>query len=380
MTETEARFLDVGTSASPAQSAATETHTLAQLDPLQSATFKIARVLCIFFMTSAHAWPGAARLLDAQTSLVSQAFFFLIVDVLGKASVPLLSLISGLLFVLSFGRRGAVSVLLGKVQTLLIPMVAWSLPMIVILYLEPLATGGTQPSWNTMDWTNALFSITTSPANGPLHFFRDIFVMVLYGAFVMALFGRHPIAGIILAIGIALIEQKSGGLFIFRNQIAFMFMAGMILALLHRVNWRPSWKPIAAAFGAYCVVWQLGWVTSDPQPLLQQRLGELIPRIAVSLLMWRLASETVCRLPQVRQGLSSLEPHIFVVFCSHALTAKLFALVAAILSLSENAWYMPAFLIVQLVTFVIVGVTLSHVLKPFPLLRGKPLGRERQGS
>ncbi len=331
-------------------------------------------------MTSTHAWPGATRLLDAQGSLASQVFLDVIVDVLGRASVPLLSLISGLLFVLSFRRRGAAAVLQGKVQTLIVPMVAWSLPMIAILYLEPIATGALPPAWTTIDWVNALFSVTSSPANGPLHFFRDIFVMAIYGSLVLALFNRNRSAGIALAILIALLEQKSGGLFVFRNQIALMFMAGMLLALLHRVNWQPGWFLIGAACLAYLLVWKAGWITTDPQPLLHQRVGELVPRIAVSLLMWRLASEIVLRLPKVLHGVSSIEPHIFVIFCSHALTAKVFALAAAVLSLSENAWYMPMFLILQLMTFVLVGVALSHLLRPFPLLRGKPLKRRREAE
>jgi hypothetical protein len=61
-----------------------------------STTIKMARVLCIIFMTSTHAWPGSERMLSADAPAIAQAFYFLVVDVFGRASVPLLSLMSGL--------------------------------------------------------------------------------------------------------------------------------------------------------------------------------------------------------------------------------------------------------------------------------------------
>lgn len=342
-----------------------------KLDSTQSTSFRIARVLCIIFMTSTHAWPGSTRILNADTSIFSATIYFVIVDLFGRASVPLLSLISGLLFVLSIDRRGAKSVLASKFQTLLVPLVAWSAPMIVLLHLEPSITGSSPLRWDLMTWVNSLFSITASPANGPLHFFRDIFVMVCYGCLILTVARRHQRIGVVLALAIALLEQKAGGFLIFRNQIAVMFIAGMLMAMLGGINWRPGWKALASAFIAYALVWAFGWLDRTNDGILVQRLGELVPRIAVSLLMWRISHAIVTGWPLLTRWLSRLEPHIFVVFCAHALLVKPFALVATRSQISEDDPFFLGFLLLQMVVFVVVGVILSHFLKPFPWLRGK---------
>lgn len=337
----------------------------------QSATIKIARVLCIIFMTSTHAWPGSGRMLDADAPLFAQAFYWVVVDMFGRASVPLLSLMSGLLFVSSFYRRGTFSVIRGKFKTLIVPMVAWSIPMIAILFAEPLVTGAPALQWSGMDWANALFSITASPANGPLHFFRDIFIMALYGCLILALFRWNRAAGVVLAVGIALLEQKAGGFLLFRNQIAFLYIAGLLLAVGGHVGWRPGWLVVSAGLICYALVWYAGLLEGEPRNLLEQRTAELVPRIAVSLLMWRLAFLLASRAKGLREALIRLEPHIFVVFCCHALLVKPFGLLALVFGWSENSAYHPLILLLQMATFIVAGVVLSQLLKPFPWLRGK---------
>ena len=341
------------------------------IDRDQSATIKVARVLCIIFVTSAHAWPGSDRILAADVTAPFAAFYFVVIGLFGRSSVPLLSVISGLLFVSSFYRRGASSVIRGKFKTLIVPMVAWSIPMIAILFAEPMLTNADRPEWGAMDWINMLFSITQSPANGPLHFFRDIFVMVFYGCAILALFSRHRIAGIVLAVAIALLEQKAGGFLVFRNQIAFLFIAGLLMALLGAGSWRPSWPIVIAALGLYAFTAWAGLLSETADNLVQMRFSQLLPRIAVSLFMWRLSYEIVRRGAGLRKGIYWLEPHIFVVFCSHALTVKAFALLAAIFDWSEASAIYPAILLGQMAVFVIVGVVASYILMPFPWLRGK---------
>ena len=343
----------------------------------------MARVLCIIFMTSTHAWPGSERMLSADAPAIAQAFYFLVVDAFGRASVPLLSLMSGLLLVASFQRRGTASVLKGKGQTLLVPMVAWSVPMIAVLLAEPLVTGEPGMLRTATDWVNALFSITTSPANGPLHFFRDVFIMAAYGCVILTLFRRNAIAGVVLAIAVALVEQKSGGLLLFRNQIAAFFIVGMLLAMMGRANWHPRWPAVAAAMACLVAAWALGIFDGPPQNIVQQRLAELLPRLAVSLLMWRLAYAIAERAGQLRAVLLRIEPHIFVVFCSHAIMVKPFGLAAMLLGFTETSPWLPLFLLLQMAVFVSVGIVLSHLLAPWPWLRGKAghmsMGKAKSG-
>jgi hypothetical protein len=322
-------------------------------------------------------------MLAADAPALAQAFYFLMIDVLGRASVPLLSLLSGVLLVASFHNRGSRSVLGSKVQTLIIPMIAWSLPMALILFAEPFVTGDPKLVWSGADWVNALFSVSASPANGPLHFFRDVFIMAIYGCLILTVFRLNKAAGIMLAVLVALVEQKTGGFLLFRNQIAIFFVAGMLLAMLGRANWHPSWRVVAAVMACLGLVWSIGLFDGQPQNLLQQRAAELLPRLAVSLLMWRLAYTNAERVDSLRQVLLRIEPHIFVVFCSHAIMVKPFGLLAAMLGLSETSAIQPLFLILQITVFVAVGIALSHILAPLPWLRGKTwakTARSREGS
>lgn len=322
-------------------------------------------------MTSTHAWPGSDRILAADAPALAQAFYFLVIDVLGRASVPLLSLLSGVLLVASFHKRGSGAVLGSKVRTLLIPMVAWSLPMALILFAEPLVTGTPLLLWSASDWANAFFSITASPANGPLHFFRDVFIMAIYGCLILTVFRSNRAAGIVLAVLVALIEQKAGGFLLFRNAIAFFFVAGLLLAMLGRANWHPDWRVVVAAMAGLAAAWGAGIFDGQPHNILQQRTAELLPRAAVSMLMWWLAYTIARRASGFREVLLKIEPHIFVVFCSHAIMVKPFALLALMFGLSEISALHPLFLLLQMTVFVITGVVLSRLLAPVPWLRGK---------
>ena len=74
-----------------------------------SDAIRIARVVCILSMVSVHVWPGATRVLAADTPF--SGFFQVMIEYLGRGSVPLLSLVSGYLLTISAqGSRNARSV------------------------------------------------------------------------------------------------------------------------------------------------------------------------------------------------------------------------------------------------------------------------------
>ena len=337
----------------------------------QSQNIKLARVLCILFMMTTHAWPGSERILAANLSWPSHALLFVVVDIFGRASVPLLSTISGLLLVSSFARRGTPSVILGKFKTLVVPLVFWSIPMAIIAFAEGIWIDNRVPAWTPIEWVNAFFSITSEPANGPLHFFRDIFVMVLYACLILPVFRWNRWAGMALALAIALLEQKAGGFLVFRNQIAVFFIAGLLLTLSGKAEWVPRWPLVAVLMLAYAALGFYGVLDENSSDLATMRFSQLFPRLTVSILMWRICADIAAHLARLAERLKSLEPDIFVVFCSHAITAKFFALLALVAGLTENAWYYPAFLTLQTVVFVMVGWVLARILAPFPWLRGR---------
>lgn len=327
-------------------------------------------MLCILFMTTTHAWPGAIRTLAADVPDAFHIFYVIIIDSFGRASVPLLSIISGMLVFHSLSNSNATKVVKGKFKTLIIPMIAWSLPIIAIIFLEPLVRNTQTPDTSLMAWLNYLFSVTEAPANGPLHFFRDIFIMALYSIAIFWVFQRNRYLGTILAIVILLLEQKSGGFLIFRNQIAFMYIVGFLISAWGHSNWQPS-QYLAAACALFYALYEIyGPSNTEALSIYAQRFWELAPRGAMAMVMWAISAYLV-KVDWANSRIQNLEPHIFVVFCTHMIVVKFIALVAWLTDWSEMSLFHPVVLIGQVALFVIVGVLVDRLLTPFPWLRGK---------
>lgn len=342
------------------------------IDESQSGTIKIARVLCIAFMMTTHAWPGSDRILAADVPAAFHVFYVIVVDSLGRASVPLLSVISGLLLFQSLQNTNAASVISGKIQTLIIPMVFWSLPLVVIMLVEPYVKNSPAPNLDFMDWVNLFFAVTDGPANGPLHFFREIFIMSIYGAIVFWVWRINRIAATCTAIAIALLEQIPGGFLLFRNQIAAMYIFGFLLAGWGQARWKPKWA-LSAACLLFYVLFQLFAPTNpEEQGIIMQRFWEVAPRAAMAMVMWRI-SASLLEVHSVGPKIMALEPHIFVIFCNHIIVVKFVALIALFLGWSELSEFYPFILMGQITLFIAVGFFLSLVLTPLPLLRGKKM-------
>ncbi|WP_422345916.1 acyltransferase family protein [Parasphingorhabdus sp.] len=344
----------------------------------QSQLIKVARVVCIIFMMTTHIWPGSDRILAASQPFAIEAFFVLVVDSLGRASVPLLSLISGLLIVHSFDRRHAIAVMKTKPATLLVPMIVWSIPVVLLLFVEQRVRGETGLAPDTlMEWLNSFFALTASPANGPLHFLREIFIMSCYAWLVLTIYRRSPKISYLVMFGIFLLEQMPSGFLLFRNQIATFYLVGMALALAGQARWTPGWPLVLSLLAFFIITSLFDLPTQTKDNFFAFRFFEHVPRIAMSLLMWRLAYELVMRNSRITGWLSWLEPHIFTIFCSHAITIKFFGGVAHVLKWSESdPWYILIFL-VQIPICLIVGIIASKILTPLPWLRGK-MTREKK--
>jgi len=339
-----------------------------------SETIQVARVFCILFMMTTHIWPGLEKVLVARAQSPDYGLF-LVMDVLGRASVPLLSLFSGFLFFTSFARRGVRGVVASKFLTLIVPMVAWSLPMIAIAYGEAMLFGrdGTTPQ-TVMDWLNALFAITREPANGSLHFLRDIFIMALYGCVVLSLYRYSRMAALIAGIAIVLFEQIPSGGLVFRNTIATFYMAGILVAERQWISRTPSWPWVAIAVAVLVGARQFDLLYASDD-IWTRRLSDHLPRVAATLLAWRLCHEIVVRTSMLKRAMLTLQPHIFTVFCSHQISVKGVAAVALLLHWHPGHAAYPAVFFGQLILCTAVGVGLSLLLAPFPLLRGKRPGR-----
>ncbi len=140
----------------------------------RSHAIRVARVICIFTMCYVH----------IHVLALNPTVEALVRDVLGRSSVPLLSVISGVLMV-GYFRKPLRVVLKSRFQSLMIPMVTWGLLGAAVYYLlgdlQRLGLNDIVPVWQT--------------GQQMLHlaFLRDLFVLMLATPLLILLFKRLPL-------------------------------------------------------------------------------------------------------------------------------------------------------------------------------------------
>jgi hypothetical protein len=327
-----------------------------------SDAIRIARVLCIVSMVSVHVWPGATRVLAADTPF--NGFFQVMIEYLGRGSVPLLSLVSGYLLTLSAHRYSAGRLVAHKAQALLYPMAVWSALLLALLVMHAMASGDASRLPATpLAWLNAVFALTAEPVNLPLAFLRDVFVAAVLGLAGMTLCRRSVALGAAFLIATAAIEYWAGGLLTLRPQILIFFFAGVLLGVSRETRLVPPLWLVVLALAADIIVQQ--YFTGEVPGYLN--------RVAMSLVIWRCAIELARRPGALTRGIRALEPHIFIIFCSHMITVTIFAAVANALHIREQDPILPLVWLLQFPLILAVGVAislLSNRLGIKPLLVG----------
>lgn len=343
-----------------------------------SQTIRNARVMCILFMMTAHIWPGSERIRAADVPDLHHVFYTIVVDYFGRASVPLLSVFSGILLVQSVsGKTTYLKTAAKKAYTLVPPIVFWSVPIILLAVATRLVLGLDEEVPTTLvEWLNALFGVFGAPANSPLHFLRDIFIMSMIGLGAIFVFRRNRVLALAL-LGLFLFNEHDGdGFILFRNQIGSFYIAGMLIALYGASNWVPRWPLVVAVLVLSEIVKR---VLADPLTPFHAEsvLRAHLPRLAMTLLMWQIGASLYRLGPRLIDAINRLERHIFVVFCSHAVTIKFLGLFALMTGLTENSAIYLGFFLVQVPVCVAVGVVLSILLRDVPLANG---GRRSRGT
>jgi hypothetical protein len=152
-----------------------------------SAAIQMIRPLLILFMTFAHL--GILNHISRMNSAAELDFDnWLMVFLkagLAKSGVPLLSLISGYLAVVSLERYGYLKVLLRKARRLVWPLF-WSNLLFIVLITYPAQAQdpNVRPDldiypFNLPGWLQATFAFYRIPANQPLYFLKDLYTCFL---------------------------------------------------------------------------------------------------------------------------------------------------------------------------------------------------------
>ncbi len=290
----------------------------------------VARVICIFCVMFVHAWPSSHG--ADLTGVVSPAFqlvFKLMVDVLGRSSVPLLSIVSGYLLASGGSQRWG-HLISHRVRTLLVPLLLWNLVMVAVL------VGGRSfdpTPWpiprDAADWANMLLALQQPSVNVPVAFLRDLFVCIMFSPLLMVLLLRgRALTLLVLAALAANVVLDLTGVLLIRPMILLFFGCGIALRV-HRIDVghaiiRP-WAIVMALVLTAATAWGPAALTTSSATASIEVATMVVRRFAVAYLFWCAA----LALADTRFGprLRAIEPFIFLVFCSHAI---IFALLSPI--------------------------------------------------
>lgn len=285
-----------------------------------SDSLRVARVIGILGLVMIHVPPWRVDLGDPPRAIEAFDLFFLYCqELFGRASVPLLSVISGYLMVQQHGAMRAATRLRKKARSLLIPLFGWNL--IAILLTTALARS--LPYASAGDWANGLLAISAPPAIQPLYFLRDIFLCALLFPVIRLAVDRAPVATLTL-VAIVSLAGWTSPLFVGSGPLLF-FTAGVAIAL-GKLSADPDLRQkrllmvaalLAPGFTTAVMVEMLINPASADWLRLAFTIGLFVERICGAWFVWIVARWTLRQ--RWNPLIQAIEPYIFIIFCSHVL-------------------------------------------------------------
>jgi surface polysaccharide O-acyltransferase-like enzyme len=305
----------------------------ASLDPVRktmSERIRIARGLCIFFMTFVHIPPGIAENVYDRDAGFFDLVYFALSRMVGLSSVSLLSVVSGYFIVSSLAKVGTRSLFVSKLKTLVVPLAAWNLLMLALLTLYGLLRGKWQdmPDFTALGIADALFALTGWPLDVPLWFLRDLFVCCLFSPLLHVALKRVPIATILLLIAYTLFGED---LYVLqRPQLMLFFALGMWLRISGTAESvidamaRRLVPGLIVMVGLYLALRMANVLFGEMDDTLRLTLDTLL-RITMAAGFWLLTD--LIRRSRLAGGFLWFEPYAFFLFCSHAILFHFAAIV-----------------------------------------------------
>jgi len=287
-----------------------------------SERIKIARTLCIFFMTFVHIPPGISDNSGSDELGVFDIVYFIFTRMVGLSSVSLLSMVSGYFIVSSLLRAGTQQLIVSKVRTLIVPLVAWNVLLLVIYAFYSRLSDDWQnwPEANLLAIANAFLAVTDWPLDIPLWFLRDLFVCCLFSPVLYWGLRRLPAAVMLALVAFALFGE---GLYILqRPQLILFFGLGMWLRMADadEDSIDRATRLLAAGLIGTAAIFLTILVArihfSEMNEQLRQTLETLL-RLTMAAAFWWLTG--LIRKSPLAGPFMRFEPYTFFLFCSHAI-------------------------------------------------------------
>lgn len=316
-----------------------------------SRAIAMARVICILGIVYVHAWTGRnghdLQMLDHTSQGMLR---WALIELMGRSSVPLLSMISGWLVAPSIARRDARHFLAGKLRTVFVPMVLWNALAIVLVSGAALAGWIYAPQPVSVWWVvnELLCLITPDDINVQIPFLRDLFLCML----AVPLLVRRSDRALLGVAGFALVWSLAPVWVpvLLRPSILLFFVAGMVARRHGLAAWMGSRPLVLVALPYVAMAAVRIWLEESGAgggPGDQVFLSgiDLVMRGATAIffwaLAWRLAESPIAPL------LRRVEPYMFLAFCAHLIMIWLAGPLIGRISGPIGSPLYPLFLLVQ---------------------------------
>ena len=342
---------------------------------------KVARVICILGIVYVHSWTGLTiEQSKALTHSTQSVYRAVLVELLGRSSVPLLSVISGYLVVGSAMKRSYGSFIGGKARAIVAPMVAWN--AIAILMIPTIGTwaGMQVPVPRDAQWfADELLALTrANDINVQMPFLRDLFLCMLAAPLLVR--ARGWMLGIAAALVLAWILTEWRTVLFLRPPILLFFLIGIGV---RRANIGPKLAQISPLLilPAFLLLGgvKLWTVLEGPIVLGELTLSmaavDLVLRFAGALAFWQVA----WRLAESRFSpiFWRLEPYMFLLFCAHLVMLWLGGPLIGQVTGTLGAPIYPVYLTLQPALVLIVTLFLAIMLRRLPASIGDILSGGR---
>lgn len=290
---------------------------LTTMNKTTSQTIAVARVLCIACVIYVHV-PPYGTALTAKPDVHDLIVWF-VREVVGRSSVPLLSIISGFLAARLSQEQSFQRTLGRKTMTLLVPLLAWN----AMALAKDITFAPATAIPHASDLPRLLLGFDGYPRIIPLYFLRDVFLCSLLATALRI--GLRLVPWVLMAALLANAVMDLDGRVFLSSAIPLFYAIGLGLgdrqwsARAIEDYRRPC---LAIAVTALVLIATLPFIApgsmivDEGTPLAAFRL--IVQRAAGAVAFWCLAAEIVRRGEHARP-LLLLEPAIFFVFCSHTL-------------------------------------------------------------
>ena len=332
-----------------------------------SANIAVARVICICGIVYVHAWTGLdVDGLRAQGGSWHSVLYWALIELLGRSSVPLLSVISGWLVAKSVARRSYGHFIARKAKSLVLPMVLWNLMAVAVILL--LARYGElrapQPDFGLPLLNEILHLTAPGEINVQNAFLRDVFICMLAAPLLV----RLPSAALALLVcGLLAWAIEGWQLYmLLRPQILLFFVLGILACrtgfetVVDRLPLLPLAVVFAVAGAAKCwlSIWGQYHLTTHPEAVA---VLDNVLRLVAAMFFWRVAGA----LGRSAAGplLARLDAYTFVLFCSHVLLIWLLGpLIGPLFGRFGEPGY-PVFLLAQPVVMLGGAMAIGQVMR-----------------